>query len=237
MAARSHSIQQITWALVLSLLGVGGVAVAAKDPPAISDLVKPKILERAVKEREVMTHASLDSIKDAPIKDLQEYSYYALMLVHANTAETKRILTDYRLYSEMVPYIDKADYHPSTQNLDLEGGIWKFRLRSSVHFHEVGPRWIQYQIVSGHFAGLAGDIFFEDRGDQGTLAMLRGSQKGTHFPPAFVIERGAEIVFGFTAKRMRSYIETHQKTAQNTGEKEPKPNETATQVPQPRRRL
>ena len=76
-----------------------------------------------------------------------------------------------------------------------------------MRFEERGDRWIHYEIVGGHFTGLSGDIFFESWGEKGTAVYFGGEQQGAEFPPKFVIERGAEIVFGFTAKRMRSYIE------------------------------
>ena len=113
----------------------------------------------------------------------------------------------------MVPYIDKSNYNPQTRNLDLEGGIFHFRLASQLHFEERSDRWIHYTVVAGHFRGLSGDLFFEPleiATGSGTLVYMRGEQTGKSFPPAFVVERGAEIVFGFTAKRMRSYIEGDQ---------------------------
>jgi len=164
-----------------------------------------------------MTSASLESLKntgkDAGKKDpeTKRYTFYAAMLTRAGLAKTRRILTDYRLYSKMVPYVDKAEFDEKTRILRIEGGIWAFRL----------------------------DIFFESQGEKGTVVYFGGEQLGRRWPPAFVIERGAEIVFGFTAKKMRSYIESPESDAPDP-EKGPKPDERKKDpdtVPQPRRRL
>jgi hypothetical protein len=173
-------------------------------------------------DRDVAAHASLE---DIPASPQRRYSFYAAMGVHASLERVRAVLTDYRLYAKMISYIDKAEYSPITQVLRLEGGIWKFRLRSDVRFDEKSDRWIHYHIVGGHFRGLSGDMFFEPAGEKGTLVYFNGELRGSDWPPAFVIERGAEIVFGFTAKRMRSYIETVQ------GE------DHGSEVPQPRSHL
>lgn len=174
-------------------------AASSVPVPAIAEFVKAARLRSAIEEREIVTNADLE--------DGKRYSYYTAMLVNAGLARTREVLTDYRLYAEMVPYVDRALYNAKTGILDLEGGIWKFRLASSIRFEEKSDRWIQYRIVAGHFAGLTGDILFESRGEKGTLVMMRGALEAEQWPPAFVIEQGAQIVFGFTAKRMRSYLE------------------------------
>jgi hypothetical protein len=101
-----------------------------------------------------------------------------------------------------------------THLLTLKGGIWKWKLHSILRFEEKSDRWIHYQIVGGHFTGMTGDIFFEPvsgaQSSTGTLVYMRGSQQGTQWPPAFILEQGAQIVFEFTAKRMRSYLESVQ---------------------------
>jgi hypothetical protein len=159
-----------------------------------------------VGDRDVLTRAHLE---DEPGGG-EQYSYHAAMLVHAGLDRTRRILTDYQLYSKIIPYVDRTDFSPATRILNVEGGIWKFRLHSLVRFEERGSRWVRYRIVGGHFTGLEGDIYFEPLGEKGTLVYFDGAQRAKDFPPKFVIERGAEIVFGFTAKRMRSYVESNE---------------------------
>ena len=194
-------------------------------PPVIATLIRPESLKKILEDRDIVTSAQLN---DAPIG--HRYSFYAAMLVHASVERTRRILTDYGLYSKLISYVDVADYSTRTGILDIQGGIWKFRMRSFVKFEEKGDRQIHYTIVGGHFTGLEGDVLFESRGEKGTLVYFNGAQTAAEFPPQFVIERGAEIVFGFTAKRMRNYLESNEDSA-----KDPKPHEQAT--PQPRSRL
>jgi hypothetical protein len=175
---------------------------AAPIPPGIQSLLKPKVYQRAM-AREVMSHASLDSVRDG----LKRYSYYTVMLAHVDLRRAHRLLTDYHVYAKIIPYVDRADFNPKTQVLWVEGGIWKFRLSSWVRFQDVSERWIRYEIVGGHFRGLKGNIYFEPKDEKGTLVYLDGALEGTNWPPTFVIEQGAQIVFGFTGKRMRSYME------------------------------
>ena len=113
---------------------------------------------------------------------------------------------------EADPLCRQDDLFADHAVLDIEGGVWKFRLRSWVRFEERADRWIHYLIVGGHFTGLEGDIYFESAGEKGTLVYFHGDQQGKHWPPKLVIERGAEIVFGFTAGRMRKYLESNEDT-------------------------
>ena len=155
-------------------------------------------------EREVDAEASLEDL-DGGVK---KYSFHNAVLIHANVKQTHEVLTDYRVYAKIIPYIDEADFSPQTHVLSLRGGIWNFRLSSKIRFDDKSDRWVHFEFVGGHFYGMQGDIFFEDEGEKGTLVFMQGVKiSGLPWPPKFVIERGAEIVFGFAAKRMRSYVE------------------------------
>lgn len=195
--------------------------------PKISEYLREDVLKRVL-DREIMSHASLEELPgNAQIESpFKKYTIYSTMLVREGLTKSFRILTDYKLYKELVPYVDRADYDEFTKVLKIEGGIWKFKMVSAVKFEEKSDRWIRYQIIGGHFKGMEGDILFEPQGDKGTLVMARGESTGSIWPPKFVIERGAEIVFGFTASRMRSYIENlklqHGSEGQN-GQEIPKP--------------
>lgn len=192
------------------------------SPPPVSTLLRPDLYKKLIDDRDIPTSATLDS-------DAGLYSFYAAMRVGAELPRARRILTNYSLYSEIVPYVDRTVYSPITRRLELEGGIWKFRVHSLVRFDERSERWIHFEIVGGHFKGLAGDMFFESIGEKGTLVYMRGQQAGRQWPPKFIIERGAEIVFGFTANRMRKYLESGE------DRKNKEPNEQ--KLPQPRSRL
>jgi hypothetical protein len=192
-------------------------------PPRIETLLKPSVYDRTLKDREVMTHASLDG---------NHYTYYATMLVRASASQTRSVLTNYALYSKMISYIDEAKYDLDHQILEISGGIWKFKLRSWLKFEERGPGWIHFTIIRGHFTGMTGEVLFESQGEKGTLVYLGGAQTQAEWPPKLIIEQGAQIVFGFTASRMRSYIES-----QKEPPKESQTKESNDQVPQPRSRL
>jgi hypothetical protein len=209
------------------------------DPVAISTLLKPRVYQKVTEDREIMTHARLEEVSPQPFKSknpLKNYTIYAAMLVNQSLEETRRVLTDYSLYSEMIPYVDRASYAPATHVLELAGGIWKFNLQSSLLMEENGDRWIAFRIVDGHFRGMRGNIFFERFNEKSTLVYLGGSLKGRQWPPSFVIERGAEVVFGFTGKKMRSYIEEQKKpTPAHPHPSGDKKDDRS--IPQPRSRL
>jgi hypothetical protein len=188
--------------------------VAAVIPPPISTLVKPELYRKMIDDRDVEVAARLDD---------HHYSYFTSMQVNAPLATVHANLTNYRLYSQLIPYIDKTEFNEKTQILKLEGGLLGWRLASFIHFEEKGDRWIQYQIVGGHFTGLKGNIYYEPLGEKGTLVYLDGALDGQNWPPKFIIERGAEFVFGFTARRMRSYIEAHKLGEDSNDPKVPRP--------------
>jgi len=192
------------WGLI-GLLFWGSAGAASPVAPKIQSLLKPEVFSRVVNDREIMTHADLDG---------QHYSFYAAMLVRASERQTRSVLTNYALYSKMISYIDRTVYDPKTQVLDLSGAIFGYRLHSWVRFEQVGDHWIRFRIIRGHFTGMTGEILFESGRDFSskpenaldTLVYMGGSLTAPHWPPAFIVERGAEIVFGLTARRMRSYI-------------------------------
>lgn len=191
-----------------------------------------------LQEREILASATLED-SDEGREPLRRYRFYSAMLVRASGAVTRRILTDYQLYAKMIPYVDKADYSPSSRILQLAGGVLGFKLSSSLRFEELSESWIRYRVVAGHFTGLSGDIVFEPQGERGTAVIMRGELLGSAWPPKFVLERGAEIVFGFTARRMRSYIESQKIDTERHGSPpgSPNGNNGDREVPQPRSHL
>jgi hypothetical protein len=184
-----------------------------ESPPRIVDLLKPAIYKKVLGERDIEVHASLDDLTDSksPQSVMKKYSIYAAMFVDSNVKHTHAVLTNYALYPQMISYVDRADYDATTHVLTIQGGIWHYVLRSRVKFDERSEGWIHFTVIQGDFFGLQGDMYLEqiEAGPKGlgTLAYLHGEVTGAKWPPALIIEKGAEIVFGFTAQHMRSYIE------------------------------
>lgn len=206
--------------------------------PQISKLLKPEVYQRVLENREILTHASLDELpvekpkkgQNLPQKKdpLKKYEFYATMLVRTHSRRAREVLTDYPIYPKMIPYVETADYDPKLKRLKLKGGVLGFGLQSTLQFEEKEPGWISFKIIEGHFKGMDGQVLFEERGEAGTLVYLAGEAIGSQWPPAWIVERGAEIVFGFTGQRMRSYLESPEKKG------EP-PNDP--KFPQPRSRI
>jgi len=183
-----------------------------------------------------VSRASLEEV--AP--GISKYSLYGVMLVHSSLEQARAVMTDYPLYAKMVPYVDRVVSQPWDKTWNLQGGIFKWKLNSNVFFEERGPAWVHYRIVSGHFTGLQGDLYFEPQGEKGTTVYFNGNLLGSKWPPRFIIERGAEIVMSYTGKKMRDFIESqkkiepapHRESAGGKGE--PKNDET---TPKPRSHL
>jgi hypothetical protein len=213
------------YALLFHLF-VWHIASAGGHPP-IQSILKPAVYQKMINDREVMTHATIED-------DL--YSFYATVLIRSSIRHTRSVLTDYQVYKKLIPYIDQVEYNPEKKILKLEGGIWKFRLQSTVQFTEKSDTWIQFRIIEGHLTGLAGDMFFEPQGEQGTVVYFSGRKTGKEWPPKFVMEKGAEIVFSFTGRKMRSHVEEEKRKSQSPQQKE---NEKASpeSTPQPKSNL
>ena len=202
-----------------------GAEAKKVDPkvPSITELMKPNAYKKMIEDRDVISYATLDRIDPDTKADppLKKYRFYAGVLIHASLQRTRAILTDYKIYSKIVPYIDKTEFKSETALLDLQGSFLSFQLKSIVHFIERTREWIQYKIVGGHFTGLVGNMYFETLGEKGTAVYFDGEHSGWHWPPAFIVEKGAEIVFGFTARRMRSYVESSTYVENEKDEKKP----------------
>ncbi len=215
----------VSLSLGLLFPGVKGLCDASKSPPSIATQIKPSLWKRLIEDKEIIVNASLNPVHDQEIK---KYSFYAGMLVGADLKQVRQVITNYALYAQVIPYVSSATYSDKNHILNIEGGIWKFRLRSEVLFDEMMDRWVHYNVVGGHFTGLAGDIYFESLGEKGTVVYFKGEQLGYDWPPQFVIERGAEIVFEYTARRLRSLIEAQKKIEKGAG------NGRQQEFPQPR---
>jgi len=189
--------------LVVILLAGG----AAKEPlSSVLGQLSPDTARKITEDRDVYVVAKL--------KDGTDYSYRAVMLVRASVHETRAVLTNYALYAKMIPYVERVDVFPGQNKIFLRGGLWRFVLESTVEFKEMsappGEGWLTYTVVGGHFYGMKGNIRFQPfgpSGEKGTLVLFDGQLVGKDWPPQFLIERGAEFVFGFTGSRMRAYIQ------------------------------
>jgi hypothetical protein len=203
--------------------------------------IKPEILKKVREGREVYARADLVDL-DANIK---KYDFIAVMAVKASAESARKKMTDYRLYVENVPYIEKADFNEKKQQLYVRGGVWKYYLESLIQFYRrpsapPWQEWIDFEIIAGHFRGLKGQMIFEpDLGPGPTINGMGGSTgqsivifKGGitaigKWPPKLIVTRGAEIVFEFTGKRMRNSIEKLTEPTEGSGHD---PN-----IPQPRK--
>ncbi len=179
------------------------------------------IWKKLLNEREIYVRSKLDSLEEKktdPASASHRYEFSAALAIRASQQRAKKSITDYRLYPRMIPYVDFADYSERTHLLEVSGGIWKYKMTSTVLFEERSSSWIHFKVIRGHFLGLEGDLVFRGvlpveksfaKDKDLTVVFVRGLQLGSLWPPRFVMEKGAEIVFEFTARRMRSYIESN----------------------------
>ena len=197
-------------------LAFGGAPSAVQ--PRIQSLLKPEVFRRVQEDREIRTYAR---IEDPDAEGLKPYHFYAAMRARASVRRARETLTEYSLYQQMVPFVSRSEDRDGL--LWIEGGIFGWRLASRVRIEPLSEGWLRYRIVSGHFAGMTGKILLETVGERETVVYFDGELKSRSWPPALILERGAEIVFGLTADRMRSLMEKRErdgveKAGQNQGQ-------------------
>jgi hypothetical protein len=206
---------------------------------AIRDEVKPGVYKRAVEERDIQVGSRLTEVSQK--SGVGEFKFYGLMLVHASPAKARAVLLDYPLYQKMVPYVSRSQFDEKEKLLWIEGGIFGWNLKSAIRLEvksEQSPVTIDYSIEKGHFKGLKGKVVIEsvmgERASGKSLVHFTGGVTGKSFPPAWIMERGSEIVFGLTARRMRSLMES-ETTTPPAIQTEERP--TDHDLPKPRKRI
>ena len=234
------------WVVVAGVLTVWGAPHADTVlAPDIRGRLRRATLERVLNDKEVSTSAKLESEgpeafppgtrSSSPFTSqmppLQRYEFHTVMRVGAPLQRVREVVMDPRVYVKIVPYVTRAEFDAARGELHVVGGIWRYQLQSTVRFQQRSPRWIHYRIVEGHFEGLEGDFTFEPLGEKGTLVAFRGGVRGQKFPPRFVAEEGAQIVFAYTARRMRTYIESQEGIAPGRS------GDEKSKFPEPRRRI
>ena len=208
----------------------------ASAQPKIETLLKAKTLKKVLEQKDVVTHAVLDSVGE----EKKSYSFYSVMVIGARAALVKQALTDYDVYEKLIPFVEVSNYNLQTRQLHLIGGIWGFQMNSHIEFKEKNDRWITFTFVEGHFKSMTGEIIMQpilNRPRDETLVFLRGQMTGPKdvWPPAFIVEQGAEVVLSYTGKKMRSQIE--QMKIKPKGIEEPDGRNNAEKIPQPRSRI
>lgn len=189
---------------------------------------KPEQVKNLIEEREVLARARLSG---------RQYSLKSAMLVNSGHARTREIMTRFDRFAGMVPYIDRSDWDPTSRRLQLAGGIWKYYLQATLQFVEKTPdRW-EFEVIQGHFLGMKGAMQFETAGPGRTLVVFTGGVEGDRFPPRWVIERGAEIVFAVTGRRVRSLIESQLQDLDYGRPKTQSEPAAGSELPRPRKRL
>lgn len=196
------------------VLFLNASAGAAESPVSSAEVRK-----RIVEEREIITQAKLKG---------EKYSFWAAMQVNTSPKVAVDRLTDYPSYRQMSRFVTRAEILPNGW-VRIEGGVFGFRLESSVDVRRKteGPdtEKLEYVIREGSLIGLKGSVRVEALPKKGSWIFFDGELRGKNWPPAFVMERGAEMVFGFAAQFMRKSMETERPDhAQQTG-------------PQPRKKL
>ncbi|MBL7715707.1 MAG: hypothetical protein JNL01_09590 [Bdellovibrionales bacterium] len=179
------------------VFAISSLAFALESP-----LQSPEIKKRIIEDREIMTQAKLDG---------DDYSFYAGMQVNASPTTALDRLTDYPAYQKMSRFVTRSEKLPNGW-VRIEGGVFGFRLESSVQVDRKveasGIERLDYVIREGGLLGLRGQVRVEALPKKGSWIVFDGKLRGKNWPPAFVMERGAEMVFGFAARFMRKSMET-----------------------------
>lgn len=214
----------------LSFLLLLPVLIAAAPVPAIEGLLRsheiPASATRGIiEEREVYARARLEG---------RRYTVLNAMLVHAGLARTKEVVTQFDRFAGNIPYIEKSVWNEASRQLVIAGGIWKYQLQATLQFEEKSPSRWEFRVIQGHFLGMRGALDFETAGPGRTLVVFSGALEADRFPPRWVIERGAEIVFAVTGRRVRNWVEDPNYGRQQTQDPV---GSGGVPVPSPRKRL
>ena len=169
----------------------------------IRALLKPEVYRKVTQGTDVISHARLGK---AGADGMREYRFYAVMKARATPKDTSRRIQKFEGYPRWISYVDKADWKPESHTLQLEGGIWDFKLRSQVKIGNPRPHEMTYQVIGGHLMGLKGRVLFEAVNDRESLIYLSGERRAAEWPPAFVMERGAEMVLSFAGRKLRGSV-------------------------------
>ncbi|MCC7441113.1 MAG: hypothetical protein IT285_05755 [Bdellovibrionales bacterium] len=239
-------------AACLALLAAGPLFAAPLAKASSSPSAEPEPLAKIMGAR-TGGKAALASVLDSgdpyvhsrlgdspPEGKLRDYGFTILCRMPAGLELTRSTLKDSKIFAQ-IPFVKEVTFNSQTQLLKIQGGIWGFELTSFVRFTERGPRWQDYEIAAGSFRGLKGRLIFEaapgPAGAGQTLVYLDGAHSQHSWPPGLVMEQGAEIVLGVTARRMRSYLVEQKQSAFAAGAKKPKEGSHGQDVPQPRGHL
>jgi hypothetical protein len=196
----------------------------AAEPP-IEKLVKSNVLDAVITDNEVVSNASLIETPSNEYKKLKTYSFYSLVKIRASVDLTRRVLTDWVRIGGLIPFVDEIKLDPKTQLLSIRGGIMGYVLVSVLKFNSNKNKDVIFEVVSGHFTGLKGTILFEAHNKPDspqaayTLVHFSGGLEGETWPPKMVMEKGAEIVFSYAAKKMRSEVAAIKNDFENSKQK------------------
>lgn len=166
-------------------------------------------------ERDVPSHAQLT---ESPTL----YEFNSTLKVAASFQQVNSLLRSYDQLKNWVPYLERSDYDRELKTLKIRGGLWGWILESTLKIREVSEKLLEFEIVQGHLLGLKGKIEMEKAANHpkvasmgamgvmssGTLVRISGSRKGGSYPPAWIMERGAEFALSLGGKKLRSEIES-----------------------------
>lgn len=195
-----------------NIVSAGQTTAAIPSPPKIEDLLKANVFSRVSSSREVLSYADIEDAPSDPDRKkgdepLRNYRFYTVAQVNASVSEATALVRKPEILEKLIPFVDLARYDDKKKEIEISGGIWNYGIHSWLSVDEKCPGWTRFVVVKGHFLGMIADILIEPNKDRGVLVYFGGQSSGRVWPPAFILERGGEVVLGFSAKRMRKYIE------------------------------
>lgn len=182
-------------------------ASSAPPNPRIHSLLKPQEYAALVQDDKTLITTELSKSPDPPF--LQAYQAGAAITTKAPVAITRRILTHYEIYGELIPFIDYVKVLEDPSQASIKGGIFGWKMISLIQFQNKDPGWVHFIITQGSFKGMQGDFYFEEKPRQpnASVVYFHVQHIAQQFPPRFIMELGARIILSFTANRMQAYIE------------------------------
>ena len=169
---------------------------------------KEKVYKRVAEQREVVVSVKVNKLSGSTKELVMQGAGHASTPLDFTYQEAKK----FENFPKMSGYVRETQYTPQTKQLFMHSEAFGYHARMlfQLDFKESDEKRkvISYKIISGVFAGMQGELAFEDVGRRKTEISMTGVYPFEKLPvPAFFAEFGLEVILQKMATRIRAYVE------------------------------
>lgn len=178
--------------------------------PALETLLKPKSITRVLEDKDIITNSDWTERDD--------FTFVNAVLIHAPILFARPKIMDFSLYKQMTPALQKFEYDPRTEILEVKGRAGGLKMHSWLKVEQKYWDEVGYEIVRGDMVGFKVRAYLFER-EARTLAVARGvlpeGRKRFSTMVALVFKPLSEIVIHVATRNFRGYIEGEYKKGKN----------------------